>query len=88
MAGADNAITSRQAAVEILALNVFGTADRAGQLVTRRIVSERLSELAGHRDGCSCELCELLDRVTVAKVWRCASRWQSDVNLTRLAARR
>ena len=83
-----NAITSRQAAVEVLSLHVFGRADAAGQMVTRRMVQERLSELGGHPHGCGCGLCDLVPRVTVTKVWRCASHWQADVNLTRLAARR
>lgn len=78
----------RQAAVEQIALHVFGIADTGGKLITRKLVSERLDELSGHRDGCRCGLCQLVPSVTVTKVWRCASRWQSDVNQTRLLARR
>jgi len=81
-------VPARVQAVEVLALNVFGIADTSGRLITRRMVTERLSELAGHRDGCKCGLCELLPLVTPAKVWCCASRWQADVNLTRVLARR
>ncbi len=40
VSGADNAITTREAAVEIVSLNVFGIADRTGQPVTRRMVAE------------------------------------------------
>jgi hypothetical protein len=88
VAATDNARTKRQSAVEVIALNVFGTADRVGQLVTRRMVSERLADLGGHPAGCGCGLCGLLPLVTATKVWPVASRWQTDVNLTRLAAQR
>jgi hypothetical protein len=88
VAGRDNARTKRQQAVEVISLDVFGRADRENRLVTRRLVSERLAELAEHPQVCGCGLCELLPSVTVPKVWRCASRWQNDVNLTRLLARR
>ena len=63
-------------------------ADAGGKLITRKLVQEHLAELSAHRDGCRCGLCELLPLVTVSKVWRCASRWQADVNQTRLLARR
>jgi hypothetical protein len=86
VSGRDNAVSSRQQAVEVLALDAFNRAD--GQLITRRMVAERLAELAAHRGECQCGLCGLLERVTVAKIWRCASRWQNDVNQTRLLARR
>jgi hypothetical protein len=72
--GGNGAVTSREAAVEVLALNVFGLADAAGQLITRRMVESRLAELAGHPPGCGCGLCELLPLVTCSKVWWCASR--------------
>jgi len=43
----------------VLALaNVFGIADRSGQLVTRRMVSERLTELGGHVGGVRQQLAE------------------------------
>ena len=88
MSGGNGAVPARVAAVEVLSLNVFGIADRNGQIITRRMVAERLTELGGHPAGCGCGLCELLPLVTVPKVWRCASRWQADVNLTRVLARR
>ena len=88
VADGDNAISLRQAAVEQIALDVFGRADIGGKLITRRMVAERLNELSAHSDGCRCGLCHLVPSVTVTKVWRCASRWQCDVNQTRLLARR
>ena len=80
--------TSRAAAVEQVALDVLGRVDIGGQLITRRMVRERLNELSAHRKGCHCGLCALLPLTTELKVWRCASRWQADVNQTRLLARR
>jgi hypothetical protein len=88
VAGADNARTKRQAATEVLSLHVFGLADIGGKLITRRMVADRLAELGGHHEGCGCGLCSLLPLTTPTRVWRCASRWQSDVNLTRVLARR
>ena len=88
MANGDNARTLGLAAVEQMALNVFGLADRDGKVITRRMVAERLSELSAHSDGCRCGLCHLVPSVTVSRVWRTASRWQTDVNQTRLLARR
>jgi hypothetical protein len=83
-----NARLKRDQAVEQVALHIFGTIDTGGQLITRRLVRDHLDELAGHRDGCRCGLCRLLPSVTETRVWRTASRWQSDVNRTRLLARR
>ena len=57
MANGDNARTLGLAAVEQMALNVFGLADRDGKVITRRMVAERLSELSAHSDGCRCGLC-------------------------------
>jgi hypothetical protein len=68
----------RLEAVEVLALDVFGRAD--GKLITRRIVEERFAELGAHSHGCHCRLCTLVPLATVTKVWRTASRWQSDIN--------
>jgi len=78
----------RLRAVECLALDVFAHIDVGGELITRRLVQARWDELAGHRDECQCGLCEMLPRATVTKVWRLAARWQSDVNQTRILARR
>lgn len=52
MANGDNARLKRDQAVEQVALHIIGTVDIGGQLITRRLVRERLDELAGHRDGC------------------------------------
>src|SRR5262249_62131552 len=81
------ATTTREAAVEILALNVFGIADRTGQPVTRRLAEQRLAELAGHADACGCGLCDLVPPAAVRKGWWTASRWQPSIAPTRGRAR-
>jgi hypothetical protein len=88
VSGGNNAVTSREAAVEILALDVFNVADRTGQLVTRALVANRLAELATHRVGCGCGLCELLGLAAPSKVHWTASRWQWSIARTRDRARR
>ena len=55
-----NATTTRKAAVEILALNVFGIADRASRMVTCRMAEQRLAELAEHADTRDWGLCNLV----------------------------
>ena len=79
VADGDNARSKRQQAVEVLSLHMFGLADTGGKLITRRLVTERLAELAGHKDECQCGLCALLPLVTVSRVWRTANCWQADV---------
>ena len=69
-------------------MDVFGRADASGQLITRRMVAERWDELAAHATTCRCDLCTLLPLATPTKVWRLAARWQTDVNKTRILARR
>ena len=71
VAGSDNAITSREAATEILALQVFNYADRAGVVVTRKLTDERLAE---HAAGCDCGICELVQLAAPSKVYWMASR--------------
>jgi len=85
VAGAENAVTTREAAVEVLALNVFNTA--AGAPVTRAMVQNRLDELESHPPGCGCGLCELVPRVTVSNVQWLVARWQRSIAQTRTLAR-
>jgi hypothetical protein len=86
VSGADNAVTSREAACEILALHMFGIADRTGVAVTRRMVDKRLAELAEHAAGCGCGLCCLLELAAPSRVYWTASRWQISINCTRARA--
>ena len=88
VSGGNNAVTSREAAVEILALNVFGIADKDGKPVTRRMTEQRIEELAEHPQGCGCGLCDLVPLTTVSKVYWTASRWQLSIARTRDRARR
>ena len=78
----------REAAVEILALHVFGITDRDGVLVTRKMVDKRLAELTWHPDSCDCGLCELVDLAAPSRVYWTASRWQRSINYTRARATR
>ena len=89
VAGSENAVTSREAAVEIVALHLFGIADREGALITRRMVDHHLAELASHPGDCRCAApCGLVSKVTGNKVWWCAALWQPSVARTRLLAQR
>ena len=86
MAGAENAVTSREAAVEICALHLFGIADRAGALITRRMVEAHLAEWASHSEDCRCNApCGLARKVTPSTVWWCAALWQASIAHTRPA---
>ena len=88
VAGGDNAKTSREAAVEILALKVFNAADRDGAVVTRRMTDKLLSDLGGHSDTCGCGLCCLVELAAPSRAYWTASRWQRSINWTRALARR
>ena len=72
-------MTTREAAVEILALRAFNAADRNGTVITRRMVDELFDSWAEHADGCGCEVHDLIPLTTAAKVFQCASRWQSSI---------
>jgi hypothetical protein len=80
---------TREANVEIISLRLFNQADAAGALISRRYVQNRLDELASHPDGCRCAgLCHLARKVNAASVFRCASAWQRQINITRKLASR
>jgi hypothetical protein len=88
VSGADNAITSRESACEILALRVFNFADRNGVVVTRKLTDERLAELAEHVADCRCGVCCLLPLAAPSRIYWTASRWQISINSTRARATR
>ena len=88
VAGADNAHTTREAAVEILALRAFNAADRDGVVVTRKLTDKLLAELARHSDTCGCGLCCLLPLAAPSRVYWTASVWQRSINYTRARATR
>ena len=66
----------------------FGVADRDGKLVTRRIVAERPDRALCPQRRFAGAACAVVPSVTVSRVWRAPSRWQTDVTRTRLLARR
>ena len=87
--GRNNCATTREAATEIVALHLFGIADREGLPVTRRLCESRLGELASHPVDCRCAApCGLAPLVSVSKVYWVASRWQLSIARTRLLAQR
>jgi hypothetical protein len=78
---------TRQTNVEIISLRLFNQADEAGELITRRYVESRLTELRSHPHGCRCAgLCGLARKVNSASVFRCAAAWQRQINITRKLA--
>ena len=81
-------MTSREAAVEILALKVFGAADRDGVVVTRRLTDTLLADLGGHSDTCGCGICSLLPLAAPSRVYWTAQVWQRSINYTRSRATR
>lgn len=83
VSGGNSAVPAREAATEIVALRVFNHADRNGLPVTRRMVDERLAELAGHAAGCGCGVCSLLPLAAPSRIYWTASRWQVSINCTR-----
>ena len=61
------------------ARHLFGIADRAGALITRRMVEAHLAEWASLED-CRCNApCGLARKVTPSTVWWCAALWQASI---------
>ena len=88
VAGGNNAVTSREAAVEILALRAFNAADRDGVVVTRKLTDKLLADLGGHPGTCGCGLCDLVELAAPSRVYWTASVWQRSINYTRARATR
>ena len=86
---AGNAVTAREATIEIVALRIFRKADSDGVLITRRYVDGELKRLRRHGLECRCnEPCDLVRKTNAASVFRCATAWQRQISATRLLARR
>ena len=81
VSGGNNAATSREAAVEILALRVFNAADGDGVVVTRRLTDKLLADLGGHPDTCGCGICCLVELAAPSKVYWTAVVWQAQHQL-------
>ena len=68
---------------EVIAADVFKSADATRQRITFGDVERYLAQLAGHPRGCSCGRCELVSRVTAQRVYAIASGWQRQIRATR-----
>jgi hypothetical protein len=89
VSGAYNAVTTREAAAEIVAVHLFGRAHEAGATITRRWVDDQLERLRSHPPDCRCnEPCGLARQVTAAKVDWTASGWQRQYRWAQVRARR
>ena len=77
-----------QEAAELVAIDVFQRADKAGQRITLAMVERRVDELLAHAPGCRCRLCEAAAKVRVRDVHRIAVNWESAIGATRRRATR
>ena len=75
-----------QEAAELVAIDVFQRADKAGQRITLAMVERRVDELLAHAPGCRCRLCEAAAKVRVGHVWQIASAWQGAIAATKRRA--
>ena len=74
---------------ELIAADLFKSADQTRYRITFGDVERRLAELASHHHGCTCGRCVLVSRVTAHRVYAIASGWQREVRRqTRVRAMR
>lgn len=89
VAGIANAVTTREAATEIVAVHLFGRAHEAGVTITRRWVDDQLERLRSHAPGCHCcEPCDLARTTTANKVHFISVGWQRQYTRAQVLARR
>jgi len=89
VAGADNCVTTREAASEIVSVALFRRAYEGDVVITRRWVDEQLDRLRSHPETCRCnEPCGLSHLVTGNKVTWTAAQWQRSIRARALLARR
>ena len=70
-------------ASELIAADVFQSAEKTRARITFGDVQRYLAQLAGHHPGCSCGRCELVSRVTAQRIYAIASGWQRQIRATR-----
>jgi hypothetical protein len=89
VAGGDNAITSREAAMEIVSVHLFSRAYDGDIVATRRWIDDQLARLRNHPDGCLCrEPCALAAKVSANKVHWTVQSWQRQYRRSKVSARR
>jgi hypothetical protein len=75
-------------ASELIASEVFKTADQNRARITFGDVQRHLGQLAAHPPDCGCGRCGLAPRVTAQRVFAIASAWQRQVRATRVRGMR
>jgi hypothetical protein len=83
-------VTVRQTdAAEFVAIDVFNTAQAAGEPVTMALVKRlHVTELLAHPPECECGRCEAAATAREGHIWRVASAWQRSTTATRRRAAR
>jgi hypothetical protein len=75
-------------AAELVAIDVFETAQAAGEPVTMELVKQAMAELLGHAPGCSCGRCEAATTAREGHIWQVAIAWERSTATTRRRALR
>ena len=75
-------------ASELIAADLFKSADQNRYRITFGDVERHLAMLASHHHGCTCGRCGLVPRVTAQRVYAIASGWQRQVRATRVRGMR
>jgi hypothetical protein len=89
VAGSYNAVTTKEAATEIVAVALFRRAYAAGIPIARRWVDAELEQLRAHPPQCRCpDPCHLAREVAAAKVDWIASSWMRQYRWAQVKARR
>jgi hypothetical protein len=87
--GANGAVTSREAATEIVSVALWARAYEAGVNITRTWVDSQLERLRSHPPDCRCsEPCGLAGKVTANRVHWTASSWSRQYRRAGVLARR
>lgn len=83
------AVTTREAATEIVSVALWARAYQADVSITRAWVDSQLDRLKSHPPGCRCsEPCGLVGKVTANRVHWTATSWQRQYRRAGVLARR
>ena len=75
-------------ASELIAADLFRTADQHLYRITYGDVEKYLAQLANHLRDCTCGRCGLASKASAQRVYFIASGWQRQVRATRVRAQR
>jgi hypothetical protein len=85
----NNAVTTREAATEIVSVALWALAYQADVNITRTWVDSQLERLRAHPQPCRCsEPCGLVGKVTANRVHWTATSWQRQYRRAGVLARR